>query len=297
MFFRNLTVFRLRSVGWLTTLESSLAKGMFKPCGPGDLRTQGWTIPYRDNERLVYNIGANYTMTLLAEEKILPPSVVRQRADIRAAEIAAQQGYKPGRKQYREIREEIEHDLLAKALTKFRSTRIWIAPINDLMVIDSASSSRCDEVIERLKSDLGELPLALVRTKRSPGNAMTQWVHDGEAPEGFSIDRDCEMRQPVEEHAAVKYSRHNLDSDNVRQHIADGKAVSRLGLTWRDRVSFVLTDAMTIKRVQVLDLIQEQAERDAENGADIFASQFTLMAGEYGQMLQELIAALGGHAE
>ena len=35
----------------------------------------------------------------------------------------------------------------------------------------------------------------------------------GEGPGGFSIDRECELRSPLEEKALVRYQRHNLDSD------------------------------------------------------------------------------------
>jgi hypothetical protein len=82
----------------------------------------------------------------------------------------------------------------------------------------------------------------------------------------------------------VRYVRHNLDSDEVRNHIAGGKSATRLALTWNDRVSFVLTEQLQVKKLAFLDLIKEDAERQAENADDLFAANFTLMCGELSQL-------------
>jgi recombination associated protein RdgC len=62
-------------------------------------------------------------------------------------------------------------------------------------------------------------------------------------------------------------------------------------------VSLVLTEQLQIKRVAFLDVLKEDAERQAENGDDLFAANFALMAGELAQLLNHLVDALGGEAE
>jgi recombination associated protein RdgC len=59
----------------------------------------------------------------------------------------------------------------------------------------------------------------------------------------------------------------------------------------------VLTEQLQVKRVAFLDLIKEEAERQADAGDELFAANFTLMAGELALMLTDLIAALGGEGE
>jgi recombination associated protein RdgC len=151
--------------------------------------------------------------------------------------------------------------------------------------------------MEHLKLSLGELPVTLIKTQLAPATAMTQWLAAGHAPGSFTVDRDCELCAAVEERAAVRYVRHNLDSDEVRSHIAGGKSATRLALTWNDRVSFVLTEQLQIKRLAFLDLLKEDAERQAENADDLFAANFTLMCGELAQLLQHLVEVLGGEGE
>ena len=83
----------------------------------------------------------------------------------------------------------------------------------------------------------------------------------------------------------------------MRGHIAGGKTATRLALTWNDRISFVLTDQLQIKRLAFLDVLKEDAERRAENADDLFAADFVLMCGELAQLLGHLLEVLGGEGE
>lgn len=299
MWFRNLQIFRLSPAWDLSSeaLANQLQQGLFAGCGATDRAARGWVPPRGNEEELVFVAGRQQLIALGIEQKLLPASVVRQYADAKLLQVEAVQGYKPGRKQAREIRDEIELELLPRAFVKRGLTYVWIDPVNRWLLIDAASSARADEVIEHLKLSLGDLPLSLLKTQLAPGTAMTQWLAAGEAPGSFSIDRDCELQAMAEERAAVRYVRHNLDSDEVRSHIASGKTATRLSLTWNDRVSFILTEQLQVKRLAFLDVLKEDAERQAENADDLFAANFALMAGELALLLGHLVEALGGEAE
>jgi recombination associated protein RdgC len=94
----------------------------------------------------------------------------------------------------------------------------------------------------------------------------------------------------------VRYANHSLEGEEIRQHIAAGKIVTRLAMTWNDRISFVLNDLLQIKRLAFLDLLKEQAEGQGEDEDERFDIDFTLMTGEVAQLLDDLLAALGGEA-
>src|SRR3546814_409412 len=91
--------------------------------------------------------------------------------------------------------------------------------------------------------------------------AMTSWLAGGNAPGAFEIDTDGELRGNDQSKPTVRYQRHNLDSADIRKHIAEGKLATRLGLRWNNRVSFVLTDKFEIKRLRFEDI--EKAREDA----------------------------------
>jgi recombination associated protein RdgC len=153
-----------------------------------------------------------------------------------------------------------------------------------------------DGVVTRLVEHLGGgLRLAPLQTELSPATAMAQWLADRQAPAGFTIDRDCELKQPDSEKATVRYARHTLDIDEVAEHIRQGKQPTQLALTWNARVSFVLTEALALKKVKLLDLALEgagAATTDGEDGG--FDADVAITTGELQQLLPDLVEALGG---
>jgi recombination associated protein RdgC len=123
---------------------------------------------------------------------------------------------------------------------------------------------------------------------------MTDWLASGEAPAGFSIDDQLELRATTAGQSAIRYVKHALEGEEIRQHIANGKLATRLALTWSDKVSFVLTDKLQIKRLGFLDILKEEAEQSAQEADEQFDIDFALMAGELNQMFGDLLIALGG---
>ncbi len=123
---------------------------------------------------------------------------------------------------------------------------------------------------------------------------MTGWLAEDEGPANFSIDQDTELRSSGQSRAAVRYVRHSIDADDARRHIQSGKQCTRLAMTWADRISFVLTEGLDIKRVAPLDVLKEGNDTVMTNDAEKFDSDMTLMTGELARLLVELVDALGG---
>jgi recombination associated protein RdgC len=117
---------------------------------------------------------------------------------------------------------------------------------------------------------------------------MTGWLAGGDAPDGFTVDQDCELAGV--EKASVKYAHLDLGAEDIPMHIAAGKCAVRLAMTWRDKISFVLTDRWQVKRIAPLDVVKEQGA-EAE---DMFDGDFAIMSGELGLMLGELVSGMGG---
>jgi recombination associated protein RdgC len=126
---------------------------------------------------------------------------------------------------------------------------------------------------------------------------MTSWLADDAAPAGFTVDQEIELQASAESKATVRYVRHPLDAEELRRHIAAGKRCTRLAMTWNDRVSFVLTDALAIKRVAPLDVVKEQIDGTMSDEDERFDADFALMAGELSAMLGDLTEALGGERQ
>lgn len=296
MWFRNLRIFRLTRDWSMTAdaLESALQKQAFQPSGSRDMQSLGW-IPPREDGGLVYALDGQWLLSLRAERKLLPATVINQAARMKAADIEEQQGFKPGRKQMKEIKEQVTDELLPKAFSVYRDTRVWIDTRNHWLVIDAAAAARSDEVLGMLAKAMGAFPIAPLYVEESPAAAMTNWLIRDEAPSGFSIDQDTDLESTSESHAKIRYVRQSVDADDVRKHVQAGKQCTRLALTWADRVSFVLTDGLELRRVTPLDVVRENSA--AQNEAEQFASDFALMAGELSRLLARLVQALGGERQ
>ena len=148
MWFKNLKIYRL-SAAWPLfgdDLEAALARQAYQPGNNLEMQCIGW-VPPREGSGLAYAVGGQILLTLRAEKKLLPGTVINQVAKFRAQEIEEQQGYKPGRTQMKEIKERVTDELLPRAFSVYRDTRVWIDPRNRWLVIDAAASSKADEVI------------------------------------------------------------------------------------------------------------------------------------------------------
>ena len=295
MWFRNLLVYRWNTP-WdidAEAFEASLAQAALQPCPSFAMEARGWASP-RGEGRFLYTQDRQWLIAHGIEQKLLPSSVVRRLADERAAALGKRQGYPVGRKQLRELRIEITDELLPKAFTRRRTTPAWIDTANRWLGIDVGAESKADELMETLRRTQEPLPdLAPLQTARAPGAMLTHWVASGEAPHGFTIDRDLELQAADGSKATVRYANHDLEGSDIRSHIRAGKTATRLGMTWRDRISFVITDRLQVKRLDFLVLPSETAEADGDCDAK-FDADFALMTGELAKCLADLTEALGG---
>lgn len=295
MWFRNLQVYRFPAP-WdinASSLEEQLGRQAFRAASGFEMQTQGWASP-RDDGGLVHTVHGQMLISLCTEKKLLPASVIKEVTREKAIEAEERQGFKPGRKQLRDLKEQVTDELLPRAFSVRRRTGIWIDPANGWLVIDSSSPGKADEIVTLLNKSIDDFVVERLDTVTSPGAAMTAWLANDDVPPGFTIDQDTELQSPVEEKATVRFVRHALDAKEVQRHIAAGKQCTRLALTWAERVSFVLTDTLVLKRVAPVDVIRETEDGQAQNDDERFDADFMLMTGELQRMMADLVEALGG---
>ncbi|MEY4762614.1 MAG: hypothetical protein RLZZ200_2470 [Pseudomonadota bacterium] len=296
MFFKNLALYRLPPDWSLSPidLEEKLITRRLAPCGPFEMMSRGF-VKVTQDERLVYSTGRQQLIALGVEQKLLPTSVIRQVAQERADKQAAEQGFPVGRKQLRDIRFQVGEELRARALCRRTVTRAWIDPENGWFVVDAASGKRADAVIETLRDVLGSFAVVPLNPQRSPQASMIAWLTAGGPPSPFTVDADIELKGVAKSRAVVRYAHHPVDDKVLDEALRSGLAPTRLGLTWNDRISFVLTDKLQVKRLQFLGIDAEENEETAQDESDAaeqFDAEFTVMAGELAVLLADLSQAL-----
>lgn len=298
--FKNALVFQIDQ--WeqptLAQFEERLDKARFVECGATQPESAGWVPPRGDKHAvLAENVGGQIILKLCTETKAVPGSVVKTELEAQLDKIEQQTGRRLKGKKAREIKDEIVHTLLPRAFPKRSGTLVWLDVKAGLVLVDTGSMKKADGVLSRLAELLGGgLKLSPLQTELSPATAMAAWLSDKEAPAGFTLDRDCELKQPDSEKATVRYARHTLDIDEVGEHIKQGKLPTQLGMTWASRVSFVLTEAGTMKKIKLLDVVLEGRGSGSSNDGqeNHFDADVALATGELARLIPDLVAALGG---
>ena len=170
-----------------------------------------------------------------------------------------------------------------------------IAPRLGVILVNSASAKRAEDLLSTLREAIGSLPVRPATVKIAPVATMTEWVKSQEAAEGFYVLDECELRDTAEDGGIVRCKRQDLTGEEIQLHLSTGKVVTQLALAWQDKLSFILDDKMVIKRLKFEELLQEQAEQDGgDEAAQQFDASFQLMMMTFAEFLPVLFEALGG---
>ena len=296
MWFKQLTIYPLNKdkLPDLEMLANKLQEAAFKPCMGLDWDSIGFSSPVSFSPEMIFPAQNTWRIALKKEEKVLPAAVVRDILDEKINEIREIEGRNVGRKEKIELKENITDDLLPRAFTKSSKTEAIIDSQYGFLLINQANSNRAEMLLTKLRDALGGLEAKLPRTQQSPGSLMTEWLLQSSAAGHFELDSDCELKGLGDAAPVVRISHQDLTAEEVVNLVKNGKIVTQLGLCWQDRVRFVLTQDFTLKRIQFLDVIQEEAAGQGDDMQSItFASQI-LMAEALGELLSELVHHLGG---
>jgi len=299
MWFRNLLVYRLtQDVPFeAEALETALAAKPARPCASQELATYGFVAPFGKGEDAPL-VHASQDFLLIAarkEERILPSSVVRDALKEKVDEIETEQMRKVYKKERDQLKDEIIQTFLPRAFIRRASTYAAIMPKQGLILVDSASARKAEDLLSTLREAIGSLPVRPLSVKIAPSATLTDWLKTQKAADEFYVLDECELRDTHEDGGVVRCKRQDLTSEEIQLHLSTGKQVTQLALAWQDKLSFVLDDKLVIKRLRFEDLLQEQAEQ--EGGDDALSQQdasFTLMMMTLVEFLPKLFEALGG---
>lgn len=287
----------------LDALEEALQSARFLPCGATQTDSSGWAPPRgKKSTLLAETVGGQLILKLCTERRTLPASAVKAALEERIEQYQLETGNeRVGAKLKRQFKEEIVFELLPRAFAKRSTTLLWLDPANRFLVVDSGSLSGADRIVTALVealSKVGGPPFAVkpVRTNSSAAASMSHWLSTREAPVGFTVDRDCELKTADDQKSTVRYSRHTLEIDEVPQHIAAGKVPTQLAMTWNDRVSFVLSESAQLRRLKLLDVVMDGVQEGGRDD-DGFDTDVAILTGELTGLLPDLLEALGGEME
>jgi recombination associated protein RdgC len=296
MWFKNLYLYRLPAEFTLNVdeLEDQLAGLRFQGCTSEQHESTGWVSPFgRDAESLMLVSNGYILVRMAHQERILPSSVVKEELEERVQVLEEQESRKVGTREKKTLREQVEFELLPRAFTRTRQLDAWIDTQNGWMVVNTASANQAERLTALLRKTIGSLPVTIWTAGNKLPVLMTQWIKDNQAPTPFLLGDECELRATGEAGAVAAFKKHELNTEEVMSNLNAGKVATKLMLTWADKMSFVLTDTLQVKRVKFLDLLSERLdEQEAQTQAEELDIEFAIMSGEVSLLLADLAQCL-----
>ncbi len=293
MWFKNLYLLRLAESFAIEaeTLQAALASKPFLGCGKEQREANGWVSPFgRHSEQLLHAVNGYYLLTMAQQERLLPSTVIREELEERVAALETKESRKLSKREKKDLREQIEFELLPQAFTRTRKMDAWLDPAQHWMVINTSSASQAERLTKLLRTSVDSLPVTPPKTDNPPSGLMTQWLKQNELPAPFILGEECELRSQGDDKSIAVFKRHELSTEEVHSNLAAGKVVSKLGLIWDNKISFVLTDELQLRRVKFLDVLEDNLkEIDPQSAEERLDIEFSLMTGEVTKLLTDLM--------
>lgn len=275
--------------------EKLLSEAFVEGTNYGKSRT-GWVSPLgKEGESLTHVVGNYIMLCMRKDEKLLPASVVNDALAEKVEELEKKEARKLSRKEKLQLKDDVIATLLPRAFSRTRKVFAYLAPKEDLLIVNSSSATVAEEFISNLRESLETLPVTLPVSKLSPSDIMTRWLERQSASDGFSINQECELFNPLEDSNVVRCKGQDLASEEIQAHLNAGKQVKKLAVVWNDTLSCVIGADLGVSRLKFEDMILERAEEtDAESAAQQFDQDFAIMSLEVAKFMKSLSAAFGG---
>lgn len=292
MWFKNLSLLKIAKEFTTTpeALEVSMQNHVLKPCSAFEKKSFGWVPPVKGGEQLVHTTDGFMLFTMATEERVLPASVVKEEVDEAIEGIQSRENRRVGAKEKKELREKIEEEMLPMAFIRTRKVNAYIDPVAGWLLVDTPSAAVIEKVASILRMGLGSFPVTPPNATGLPREVLTSWVRNGNLPEALERGDRCEIHGIGDDKSVASYKNHELSAEAVTANIDAGGMVASLGLVWDGKISLVFSENMTIKSIKFLDAMAEKLdEQDTDGAAEQLDVEFMLMAGEFRQMLGDLM--------
>lgn len=296
MKFKNAVVYNITREIQLSVeqLEEAMKLLEFQHCGSLDAKKVGWYSPLGSHgETLTHAAGGQILLCIKREEKILPASVIKQKLKETVDLLENQQGRKLKKTEKDTLRDEVIQSLLPRAFSKYSLTNLWIDADKQRIIVDAPSSKKAEDALALLRKTLGSLPVIPLSIETPIELTLTSWVKNS-APKGFDICDEAELRGRLELGIA-RFKDQDMSSDEIASHLEAGKLVTKLAMEWQGKINFTITDSFVFKKIQLSDvLVYQNDDIDPEEYAERFDADFVLFAGEFSQLIDDLIENFQG---
>lgn len=265
----------------------------------GEWRRLG-LVPAIKGEELIIDLdGAGKVMAVQFNERILPGKVRDEKLQESAARLERMQGRKVSKKDYAQLREQVEFDLLPKAFI-----RRTVVPVlfykhemgTQIMLVCTSSHKRAEDAVGVLRGVFGDdLMPWKIETESSVSGVLTTLATNG----GFDTDWFAPINSAVikgEDKKTIRIKDTPVESKDVQDLLAaDGMHVAELAVAWGDEsdrepdLTFTVSGSLIFKRAETIV--------KATNSTEDFHGFAVICLRTYRDMLAHFFELCGGIKE
>lgn len=295
--FKNVIAYRFNKPFTVdaAALESAIEDFKFTPCGSQDASKHGFTNALGKHGHTLAHSAEGYHMVAVTKEvKMLPSSVVKEALDAKVELLEHAEGRKLAKKEKDALKDEVIQEMLPRAFTRQSVTRALIMPESQLILVDSSSYSKAEELLALLRKALGSLPVIPLSYKTPVESTLTEWLKSGAAPLPFEIKQKAELASDVKGGGVAQFKDQDLSEDEVLAHIATGKQVHKLALNYANSMSFIACSDGSLKRIKFGDEFMALND-ELDDVAARLDADFILCARELHSLIGALAFNFGGY--
>lgn len=291
MWFKNLHLYRLSTPFELNPeqLAEKLEEKRFQPCAKMAEESVGWVSPiHRSKEYLVHAASGCILICMRREQKVIPPSAVKEELEEQVFAIQEEMGRKVFSKEKQSLKEEIVAKMLPRAFTRSTHIFAYIDTKNNYLVLNAGSDKVADLIYELLTETIGSFGAIKLVGSDNPALILNNWLENG-LPVGWEFSGDYELKDLQDERVA-KFKDNEAENNVLGDLLEDGYQVQKLGIRYRGQLRAVLQQDLVVKGIKYMDeLLAENDDVDGEDELVKFDADFALMTKTLADFISELI--------
>ena len=293
MWFKNIQIYRFeKPIAYQPeALEEQLQQDLFSPCSALKPISAGFVAPISqdENDPLVFAQQGYLCFCIKIQEKLLPPSVLREQHQIKVKEVEAKLGNRVSRGERQRLKEELEHTLLAQAFSRSSYVYLFINTHTQQLYIDTCSNRKL-QIIHKLINPIFAgyylSPYDIV----SPSSVLTEWVRNKDYPATLSILNRCTLQDIKTPKSKISMTHINVFDESVEQLLDEQNQITQLKMNWEEKVNFTIKHDFSITQIQFMTEVKDLAKDGlSETEAERFAADFFVMAETLSQFMADFL--------
>lgn len=227
----------------------------FAILGEHQRASSGFVNVIPDQDVRVLKVPGGWAICLREDSKAVPASEVNKAAQEKAEQVKKATGHKPGKKEMKEIKADVIHDLLPRAFARQKLTYILYSERTQRLFVNTNSQKSADAAMTALVEALQSVKTSTVHVSE-PKMGLTarlkNWLNEEEDDDCFGPlePADEAVLKDSDRKWAIKADTLRAAEKALKEAIERKARVDSIGFAMDDGVKFRITDALRVKGVK-----------------------------------------------